>query len=269
MKKLKNRVAVVTGAGSGIGRATALALAGKGCHLALADINPETLKESADMARERDIKVSEHIVNVGVKEEVEKFVKDVELQHQAAHILVNNAGVGILIRFIDQTIEQIERVVNINLWGVVYGCKYFLPLILKQDEGHIVNVSSISGINPSPGQATYALTKFAIRGFSESIRYELDQFNVGVTSVHPGMINTNMQKATEYHSSDRRRKDKSVFEKLGHSPEKVAEKIIIAIKKNQQRVLIGPEAYVFDAVKRVFPVYSDKVLNSIFFKEPY
>lgn len=263
MKKLKNRVAVVTGAGSGIGRATALALAEKGCHLALADINTQSLTETADMARERGVEATEHCVNVGVREEVEKFVKDVESTHQAAHILVNNAGVGLMVGFIDQTIEQIERIVNINLWGVIFGCKFFLPLIMKQDEGHIVNISSLAGITPSPGMATYSLTKFAIRGFTESIRYELDQFNVGVTAVHPGIINTNMIDATEYQKSTRRDKDKETFSKHGHSPEKVAGKIVKAIEKNQQRVLVGPEAYFADAVKRAFPVYSDKLFSNL------
>jgi len=263
LKQLQNRVAVVTGAGSGIGKATALALADKGCHLALADINPQTLKESADMARDRGVKVSEHCVNVGVKEDIANFVKDVESEHQAVNILVNNAGVGIQVSFIHQSIEQIERIININLLGVVYGCKFFLPLIMKQDEGHIVNVSSAAGLNPLPGSSTYTLTKFAVRGFSESIRYELAQFNVGVTSVHPGMINTNILQGTEYQNAEIKNKDRQTFEKFGHSPEKVAKKIIIAIEKNQQRVLIGPEVFFWDAVKRVFPVGSDILLSRV------
>lgn len=265
MKRLKERVAVITGAGSGIGRATALALADKGCHLALSDINTDTLKESAAMARDRGVRVSEHRVNVGVREEIENFARDVESEHQAVHILVNNAGIGIQVSFIHQTVEQIERIVNINLLGVVYGCKYFLPLMIKQDEGHIVNISSAAGLNPLPGSSTYALTKFAVRGFSESIRHELNQNNVGVSSVHPGMINTNILHGTEYENAETKIKNKETFEKYGHSPEKVANKIVTAIEKNQQRVLIGPEVFFWDTLKRAFPVRSDrwlcKVLN--------
>lgn len=264
MKVLAQKVAVVTGAGSGIGRATAMALANKGCELALADINVETLKETANQLRDIGTTVSEHVVNVGSLDEMKRFVAEVEQQHQTVDILINNAGIGIHGEFINQSIEQLQRIVDINMWGVVYGCKLFLPLLMKQDESHIVNISSAAGINPSPGMASYSMTKFAVRGLSESIRIELKKYNVGVTSVHPGVINTNIPMNTEYENIRMREKGKAAFEKYGHSPEKAAGKIVKAIEKNQQRVLIGPEAYIMDAAKRAFPVYSDKAFELMF-----
>lgn len=266
MKVLNQKVAVVTGAGSGIGRATAIALAKKGCHLALADINGETLNETANMISDLGNKQSKHVVNVGSLEEMKGLVEEVEQQHQSVDILINNAGIGIQGEFLNQSMEQLQRMVDINLWGVVYGCKLFLPLLIKQEESHIVNVSSAAGINPSPGMASYSMTKFAVRGLSESIRIELKKYNVGVTSVHPGVINTNIPMNTEYENIKFREKGKAAFEKYGHSPEKAANKIVKAIEKNQQRVLIGPEAYIMDAAKRAFPVYSDKAFGLMFEK---
>jgi short-subunit dehydrogenase len=259
MKILKDKVAVVTGAGSGIGRATAIALAREGCHLALADINQAGMDATAGDLENSGVEVSQHRIDVASRNEMERFVEEVMLHHGHVHIIVNNAGVSVFADFIEQSIEDIEWVLGINLWGVIYGCKFFLPHLRKEEEAHIVNISSSAGIFPTPKMSIYTTSKFAVRGLSETIRTELAKYNIGVTSVHPGMIKTNIPHATKYQEKDRKKQETgaAMFSRFGHPPEKAADKIVKGIKKNSQRVLIGPEAYVFDLLKRAFPVGSD------------
>jgi len=259
MKDLGNKIAVVTGAGSGIGQATAVALAKEGCDLALADINQAGMEATAGEMERLGVKISQHTIDVANKEEMKRFVEEVIKHHGHVHIIVNNAGVSVFGDFIEQSIEDMEWVLGINLWGVIYGCKFFLPYLQKEEEGHIVNVCSSSGIFPTPKMSTYTTSKFAVRGLSESIRQELAKYNIGVTSVHPGMIKTNIPHATKYKEKDRNKQETgaAMFSRFGHSPEKVAQKIVKAIKNNSQRILIGPEAYLVDMLKRAFPVGSD------------
>jgi short-subunit dehydrogenase len=266
MKDLKNKVAVVTGAGSGIGQATAIALAKEGCDLALADINEAGMAATAGEVEQLGCKVSQHKIDVASKKEMKRFVDEVIKHHGHVHILVNNAGVMVFGDFIEQSIEDIEWVLGINLWGVIYGCKFFLPHLQKEKEGHIVNVSSSSGIMPTPKMTSYTASKFAVRGLSESIRVELGKYNIGVTSVHPGMIKTNIPHATKYKEKDKKNQatGAAMFSRFGHSPEKAADKIVKAIKNNSQRVLIGPEAYFVDMVKRAFPVGIDYLIGQLF-----
>lgn len=259
MKILKDKVAVVTGAGSGIGRATAIALAREGCRLALADIYQPGMEATAGEVERSGVKVSQHKIDVASRKEMERFVEEVIEHHGRVHILVNNAGVSVFADFIEQSIEDIEWVLGINLWGVIYGCKFFLPHLRKEEEAHIVNISSSAGIFPTPKMSIYTTSKFAVRGLSETIRTELAKYNIGVTSVHPGMIKTNIPHATKYQEKDKKKKETgaAMFSRFGHPPEKAAHKIVKGIKKNSQRVLIGPEAYAFDMLKRAFPVGSD------------
>lgn len=273
MKDLKNKIAVVTGAGSGIGQATARALAKEGCHLALADINQTGLDATVAGVETSGVKVSQHRVDVASKKEMERFAEEVVSHHSHVHIVVNNAGVSVFGDFIEQSIEDIEWVLGINLWGVIYGCKFFLPQLQKEKEGHIVNVSSSAGILPTPKMSIYTASKFAVRGLSETIRMELAKHNIGVTSVHPGMIKTNIPHATKYQEKDRKKQETgaAMFSKFGHPPEKAAHKIVKGIKNNSQRVLIGPEAYVFDMLKRAFPVgidYLNRQLSRMIDMEP-
>jgi len=259
MKILKDKVAVVTGAGSGIGQATAIALAKEGCHLALADINQAGMEATAGDVERSGVKVSQHKVDVASRKDMERFVDEVIDHHGRVHIIVNNAGVSVFADFIEQSIEDLEWVLGINLWGVIYGCKFFLPHLVKEQESHIVNISSSAGFFPTPKMSGYTTSKFAVRGLSETIRTELAGLNVGVTSVHPGVIKTNIPHATKYQEKDRKKQEAGAvfFSRFGHPPEKAAHKIVKGIKKNSQRVLIGPEAYVFDILKRAFPVGSD------------
>lgn len=259
MKKIKGKIAVVTGAGSGIGRATSIALARKGATLVLADINEAGMRETAKLISAAGGTSSAHVVNVADKRRMQAFADEIDTLHGRVDIVVNNAGIGILDDFVDGSLEDFEKVVDINLWGVVYGSKMFLPMMLRAGEGHIVNISSLAGIISTPGMVSYGTTKFAVRGFSESLRAELAGRNIGVTSVHPGMIRTNIAKSSQVADSALQGRMVEWFERYGRPPERVADKIVRAIQNNDMRVLVTPETYVMDMFKRVAPSVAEAV----------
>ncbi|MBW2223895.1 MAG: SDR family NAD(P)-dependent oxidoreductase [Deltaproteobacteria bacterium] len=173
MRDLGGKVAVVTGAGDGIGRETALALAAKSCRMAICDVNEDALEALRAELEAGGTSVTAHRVDVSDKTQMEAFASDVVDAHGAVHILVNNAGVTVYASFEEHSIEDLEWILGVNLWGVIYGCKFFLPHLKAAGEGHIVNLSSVFGIIAPPLQTSYVATKFAVRGFSESLRAEL------------------------------------------------------------------------------------------------
>jgi NAD(P)-dependent dehydrogenase (short-subunit alcohol dehydrogenase family) len=260
MRTINGKIAVVTGAGSGIGRATALALARKGAAIALADIDEAGLQETArQIAALGGRSSSQHRVDVADREQMAAFAQAVEAQHGRVDIVVNNAGIGILEDFADAPLEDFAKVVDVNLWGVIYGSKLFLPALLRQGGGHIVNISSLAGIISTPGMVSYGTTKFAVRGFSESLRAELAPHSIGVTSVHPGMIRTNIAKVSRCADSALQQRMIEWFERWGRPPERVASKIVRAIETNRMRVLVTPETYVMDLFKRATPALAERV----------
>lgn len=256
MKRFDGRVAVVTGAASGIGRALASELARRGCDLALADLDPEGLARTAAMVREQGRRATEHEVDVSSRAGMEAFAAEVERLHGRVDVLVNNAGVSVAAPFMDHEIEDLEWVVGVNLWGTLYGCKLFLPLLVRQDEAYIVNLSSMFGLVGVPNQSSYCTTKFAIRGLSESLAAELGPTSVRVLSVHPGAVATNIARGARVRGEGaERRRDESIrfFETRGRAPEDVARRIVAAMERGAERLLVTPEAHVADALKRVFP----------------
>lgn len=260
MKKLSGRVAVVTGAAGGIGRATSVALAKEGCHLALCDVNTAGLEETAALVRELGRNVSTHIVDVSNKERMRSFVDEVVAQHGGVNILVNNAGVTVTAPFEQHSLEDFEWIVGINLWGVIYGCKFFLPHLQKADEAHIVNLSSLFGLLGVPSQTSYCATKFAVHGFSEALWVELRDQGIGVTSVHPGGVRTDIAKSARTASSAQKNLAIGVIERFSVTPEHCAKLIVSAIKKNKMKQMVTRETHMIFAAKRLAPQLPQRVM---------
>jgi NAD(P)-dependent dehydrogenase (short-subunit alcohol dehydrogenase family) len=262
MKNFEGRVAVVTGAASGIGYATCLRLAGRGCSIAAADIDTSGLDRLEKTLRERGTTVSTHRVDVASSSQMESFAGEVEDFHGTAHILVNNAGVVIAGPFVDQRLEDLEWLVGINYWGVVYGCHYFLPLLERsaaagepgRSNAHIVNLSSMFGFLGLPDQSGYCATKAAVRALSESLWTELRHKGIGVTSIHPGCIDTSIVQSGRMEDDASRSDVQGVFDRWGAPPDAVAKAILRGIDNNKLRVRVRPESVVSEWVKRLAPV---------------
>jgi len=255
MHSFNNKVAVVTGGGSGIGRALALALAEQGCHLALADINSDNLKESQQLVGHLGGNCSVHCVDVGDAEAMAAFAEEVVAFHGQVNLLINNAGITLQKTFSNHSLQDWQRILGVNVWGVILGCKYFLPHLLKADEAHIVNLSSMAGFMGLPNQSSYCATKSAVQGLSESLWAELTGHGIGVTSVHPGAIRTNIIQSTlsESDNPEVAKKNMEMVARMGMPAEKAAQIILRAVKKKQLRVRVGKDAVVLDWLKRMMP----------------
>lgn len=255
MRDLHDRVAVITGAGSGIGREVALELARRGCSIAAVDIRPEGIEQTAAMVRELGRQASVHVADVSVADQMVPLPEEVMAEHGACHILVNNAGVTSAGAFEHESLDDLNWIVGINVWGVVHGCHAFLPVLRQQDKAHIVNVSSMVGLLGLPHNAAYALTKGAVRSFSEALRAELVTTSVGLTTVFPGAHRTGITEGAR--GSQRERlaaMGRSRFASIGmRSPAGLARRIVNAIERNQARVVAGPDARVLDAWARLAP----------------
>lgn len=270
MKNLNDKVAAITGAGSGIGRALAMLLAQKGCNLALADVNESGLTETRQLLSAYPVKVTQTRLDVSDEQAVYQWADDVEAEHGKVNIIINNAGVALSGTVAGLSLDEYRWITDINFWGVVYGTKAFLPKLEKSGEGQVVNVSSIFGLASQPLMSGYNATKFAVRGFTESLRQDLELTNscVSSTCVHPGGIKTNIAKAARMSdscetatgvSNDAATAD---FEKLFiNTPEKAARTIVNGIEKNKRRVLIGPDAKMFDLLVRLLPATYQKIFT--------
>jgi len=254
MRDLAGRTAVVTGAGSGIGRALARALAAEGCRLALVDIDPVGLDETRRLLV--GVPVSTHVASVADRERMAALPAEIQAEHGAIHLLFNNAGVTINESFEDSTLERLELVIGVNLWGVLYGCHYFLPYLKQAGDAQIVNTSSMAGFLGLPNQASYSLTKAAVKSLSETLRVELAGHGIGVTSLHPGAIKTNIMKAAARYGGDAEETARleELVMRFGKAPEKVAARAIRAVKRNRMRQRIGFDSYLMDWLKRMLPV---------------
>jgi len=251
-------VAVVTGAASGIGRALAIRLAKDGiAGIAISDVNENGLEETAAMVRDTGVPVSTHVVDVSDSDAVTKFAEDVLARHGRVTHLVNNAGVGLIGMFEQLTIKDFEWLMGINFWGVVYCTKAFLPTLLEQEAAHVVNVSSVFGLIAPAEQTAYTSSKFAVRGFTESLRHELEETNVSVACVHPGGVKTNIvrnSKVAEGTPADWKQSSVKLFDKVAKTTsEEAAEVIVRGIKNKNPRILIGKDARAISILSRLFP----------------
>jgi short-subunit dehydrogenase len=259
MKEFNGRVAAITGAGSGIGRALANNLARRGAHLALSDIDEAGLAETVAQCEGHGVKVTPQHLDVADRAAVFAWADRVAEDHGQVNLIINNAGVALGATIEAMSYEDFEWLMNINFWGVVHGTKAFLPHLKASGEGHIVNLSSVFGLISVPSQAAYNAAKFAVRGFTDALRMELEieKASVSCTTIHPGGIKTNIAKNARMDSSvtemtgDPEKARKNFERMFITSPEKAARQILTAVERDRRRALIGPDAKVIDLISRL------------------
>lgn len=265
---LVGSVALVTGAAHGIGAATALELARRGCHLALADRDAAQLGLTAAAVSAHPVRVSVHHLDIADAAAVAALPADVLAQHGRVNIVVNNAGVALMGHVDQLTLDEFEWLFNINFWGVVRTCMVFLPALRKEPQAHIVNLSSVFGLIAPAGQAPYCASKYAVRGFSDALRHELEGTGVTVSAVHPGGIKTRIahhaRRATAFDETQADALAEKFFNEVRTTPEQAARCIVDGIERRAPRILIGPDARVLDWMSRLMPVGYWRLIRRIF-----
>jgi short-subunit dehydrogenase len=263
MRSFHNKVAAITGAASGMGRQLAIQLAGCGCHLALSDVSEAALAETQALAQRTNtaVRISVRRVDVADREAVFAWAKVTALEHGKVNLVFNNAGVAMSGTAEATKIEDFTWLMNINFWGVVHGTQAFLPHLRASGDGHIINTSSLFGLLSTPATSAYHAAKFAVRGYTESLRQELDMMKCGVsaTCVHPGGIKTAIAQNARTDESvmalgiDPRTSKENFSRYLVTSAEQAAAAILNAVRHDKRRVLVGRDAIVLDKVQRLFP----------------
>lgn len=265
MRDLSGKVAAVTGAGSGIGRALAIALADEGAALAISDIDAAGLSETAAEATRRGARVTHEPVDVANRDAVYAWAEQVARDHGRVNLIFNNAGVALdaSIEFMED--EDLAWLLDINFWGVVHGTKAFLPHLISSGEGHVVNVSSVFGIVAVAGNGAYNAAKFAVRGYTECLRQELAIAGhpVSATCIHPGGIKTNIARSARRGLGGTLGEAIDDFDRLARTtPERAAEQILRAVKRNRRRALIGRDARVIDLLQRLLPTAYQRAIEA-------
>lgn len=255
MKSFTGKVAVVTGAASGMGRCLAVQLAEEGAKLALSDVDTAGLAETVALARAKGAEVHEQRLDVANREAVVAYAETVAEHYGAVHLVINNAGIAMTSDVVDQSFKDVERIIDVDFWGVAHGTMAFLPHLIASGEGTLVNISSLFGLIAMPGQSAYNAAKFAVRGFTEALRQELliSGEPVTVTCVHPGGIKTNIVR----NSTANGRHDASALSELFDAKlarttaDKAAKVILTGARKGRARVLVGADAKALDLLQRL------------------
>jgi butyryl-CoA dehydrogenase len=259
MKTFAGKVAAITGAASGIGRALAIDLSTQGCALALSDVDEAGLAETVAACEGRGVKVTSQRVDVADRAAVFGWAERVVAEHGQVNLIFNNAGVALAANVDAMAIEDFEWLMDINFWGVVHGTQAFLPHLKATGDGHVVNISSVFGLASIPSQSAYNAAKFAVRGFSDALRIELDGEKCGVsaTTVHPGGIKTNIARNMRGDRSQAANFDRIALT----TPKRAAREILTAVKANRRRALIGPDANVIDFLARLPGSFLHRVIS--------
>jgi NAD(P)-dependent dehydrogenase (short-subunit alcohol dehydrogenase family) len=255
---LSGKTALVTGAGSGIGKATAMAFARRGANLVICDLNEAAVAETSETIRQLGRDVLSRTVDVADPDAMCTFADTVHAQIEAVDILMNNAGVGLGGGALHTSLEDWEWIIGINLRGVIHGCHYFLPAMVKRGRGgHVVNVSSMAGYYATEALAAYCTTKFAVLGFSEALREEVAPHGIGVTAICPGIINTPITATSPYRGPDAapgtREYAVEVYRRRNYPADRVATGVLKAIQRNRAVAPVSPEAWGIYYLKRFVP----------------
>jgi NADP-dependent 3-hydroxy acid dehydrogenase YdfG len=267
MEGFAGKVAAVTGAGSGIGQALAIELARSGASVAISDVNTEGLAATEEQLKAIGAPVKADRLDVTEREAFELYADAVKAHFGKVNQIYNNAGIAFAGDVEVSQFKDIEKVMDVDFWGVVNGTKVFLPHLIASGDGHVINISSVFGLFSVPGQAAYNAAKFAVRGFTEALRQEMTLAGhpVKVTTVHPGGIKTNIvRNMTAVDSVDTDQLSQSFDKKLAKtSPEKAAKIILDGVRKNRARVLVGPDAKALDLIVRVTGSGYQRLFSSV------
>lgn len=264
MKTFRDREILITGAGSGIGRATALAFAAEGAGLWLADVDEDGNRETAEQARRAGVKARTLYCDVSDEQSVRAMAETVHQQIGALDILMNNAGIGSAGRFLETSLETWRKVLDVNLMGVVHGCHAFLPAMVERGEGgHVINVASAAGYFAAPDMPVYAASKFAVQGFSEALRADMASHGIGVSTICPGIINTkivaNSIMEGRISDPDRHRKIVDFYRRRNYTADDVARSVLRAVRGNRAVQPVSAEAWGLYYAKRFAPRLLQKV----------
>ena len=265
MNSIAHRVVTVTGAAGGIGEATAVAFADAGADVMCVDIDADGAQATARRieAAGSTGRVASAEVDVSDPEAVDALAHRVVDEFGGADVIVNNAGINVTGDFEEHSLEDFKRTFDVNLWGVIHGCRSFLPYLRESDAGRIVNISSAFGIVGVAGQSAYSASKFAVRGLSESLHEELADSSVGVSVVYPGCIDTNIVRDATIYDTDAADEIRDYFAEQGCPPRVVADAIVDAVRQGDHRVLVTPEAHLMDLARRIAPTAGNRLANRL------
>lgn len=263
VREYKGRVAVVTGAANGLGRALAKELGNRNCHLALVDIDSSALMRARqELARPGSV-VTCHCADVGSEQNLERVAGEVVNAHGTVHLLVNNAAISASASFLNTNAADFERIIRVNVFGVVYGCRVFLPILQKHAEGHILNVSSCFAWLGYPRKTAYASSKGAVRAFSESLRWEVAERGVGVTVLYPGPLHTTLVRSGVFDSAEQLQREEKFLQKRGLSLERVAQRSLDRLVTNPSRIVIGADYRLLDLLSRLSPRLASRAMRFV------